>query len=121
MKKILFVDDEKNIRDLYSLYFKNKYETEFAVDGNDALNKLKSSKIDLIVLDLMMPNLDGFNFAKVVRRDPDYYFIPIIAVTAKVDHKSMREAKKSGINMFLTKPLELEELEEHIEYYLNKG
>lgn len=118
MKTVLFVDDDKNIRDIYRLYFKDKYNCLFAKDGNEGLKILEKNDANLIILDLMMLNMNGYNFAKSLRFKPKYYFLPIIAVTAKVDPKSIKEAKQAGINMFITKPFQLEVLEEHINHFL---
>lgn len=120
LKTILFIDDDKNIREIFKLYFNSKYNCLFAKDGQEGLSLISRNNVDLIILDLMMANLDGFNFAKTIRFKPEYYFLPIIAVTAKVDIKSIKDAKQAGINMFIAKPFQLEVLEEHINFFLEK-
>ena len=83
-KTILIVDDEKDIRELleYNLN-KNNYNTITAIDGLDALIKV-NSKIDLILLDVMMPNLDGYQTCQKIRNNLTTKNIPIIFLTAKI-------------------------------------
>ena len=81
MNKILVVDDDPNIRELIRLILKKEgFDVLDAEDGKDALEKLENSKTDLIVLDIMMPNMDGWEFCREVRSFCD---MPILMLTAK--------------------------------------
>ena len=82
-KKILIVDDEKNIVDILNHNLKREgYETVQAYDGEEAVEKTKSEKPDLVLLDVMLPKMDGFSVCKTIRQTSN---IPIIMVTAKED------------------------------------
>ena len=83
MKKILVIDDEENIRELIKFNLETAgYSVELAADGQTGLDKLDSS-IDLIVLDLMLPVLDGLTVCRKIRSDAQYMNVPIIMLTAR--------------------------------------
>ena len=82
-KTILLVDDHQEILDFMSEDLSDFYQVETAKDGLIALAILEQRQVDLIVSDLMMPNLDGFQFCVFVKRNPDYKHIPFIMLTAK--------------------------------------
>jgi two-component system, OmpR family, response regulator len=109
MNKILVVDDDAYIRELVSTLLRNEnFDVCEAVDGRDALQKLGEEKIDLCILDIMMPNMDGFDFCKYVRR---YYMdMPILMLTAKGDISQKVKGFELGADDYLTKPFEAPEL-----------
>ncbi len=109
--KILIVDDEdKNFR-LISAILKNlSCVFETAKHGRDAVLKTVSFNPDLIFLDIMMPELDGYAVCKMLKDNPDTRNIPIIVVTALDDKASKLKALEAGANDFLTKPLESTEV-----------
>ena len=105
---ILIVDDEEDIVDLvqYNLK-KEKYDTVVASNGAEGLLKAQSTLPDLIVLDIMMPIMDGFEASKEIRKDPRLATVPILMLTAKdgeVDHVAGLD---SGADIYLTKPISI--------------
>jgi CheY-like chemotaxis protein len=103
-KNILIVDDEKNIRDLLKQELEYVgYNTIEAVDGIDAIEKIKKNNIDLIILDVMMPELNGFDVASTLRSDPATISIPIIILTIVEDQKRGLEI---GVDDYQHKPIQ---------------
>jgi putative two-component system response regulator len=110
LKRILIVDDEKlNQEVLEGMVESLGYTYETAQDGTEALAKLKLG-IDLVLLDVMMPRIDGFEVVRRIREDPEYSHIPIIMVTALTDKESRLRAAEVGANDFITKPIDKTEL-----------
>ncbi|MGB8451503.1 MAG: response regulator transcription factor [Anaerocolumna sp.] len=109
MNKILVVDDDVNIRKLVGTILRDVgFDVCEAADGRDALLKLDENKIDLCVVDIMMPHMDGFDFCRNAR---DYYVdMPILMLTAKSEIGSKIESYGLGADDYLTKPFEAEEL-----------
>lgn len=108
MKKILIVDDEKDIRELLKVRFESSgFMCLTAKDGHEAIEIAKSQHPSVIILDLMMPNLDGFQTHKILKADIDTKTIPIIAYTAQ----NPEEVSKKGIESldivdFVLKPFD---------------
>lgn len=101
-KNILIVDDELSIRKLLGVYLsKENYNVDYAVNGVDALNKLKLNEFDLIILDIMMPVMDGFEALKLIRKE---YDIPIIMLSAKEEEEDKLLAFGFGVDNYETKP-----------------
>ena len=108
MNKILVVDDDAYIRELVGTVLKKEgFDVAWAEDGRDALNKLGEEKVDLCILDIMMPNMDGFEFCRSVRR---YYDFPILMLTAKAETSQKVKGFELGADDYLTKPFETDEL-----------
>ncbi len=109
MLKILIVDDEINIRNLFKIRLENVgYEVYTAKDGLEALDVVYDNIIDMCIVDVMMPNLDGNSFVKKIRSEN--FNMPIIMVTAKGELDDKIEAFDSGIDDYMTKPIEFDEL-----------
>ncbi len=107
-EKILVVDDNDEIRDIVSLYLKNSnFEVFEAKNGKDALNFLKNNKISLMILDIMMPELDGIGVLKAIGNDRDF---PIIFLSAKSSVKDKIEGLYLGADDYLAKPFDPGEL-----------
>jgi len=105
---ILVVDDEKNIVELAKLYLeKEGYHVEDAYDGTEALAKMKSVQPDLVVLDLMLPEIDGWEVCRRVRGESD---VPIIMLTARDDDVDKIVGLEMGADDYLTKPFNPREL-----------
>lgn len=118
MNKIMVVDDDANIRELIRLILiKEGFEVLEANDGVDALAKLEKSKVDLIVLDIMMPNMDGWEFCTEVRSFCD---LPILMLTAKGETSQKLKGFKLGADYYLTKPFEPEELTARVKALLKR-
>lgn len=109
MNDILIVDDNENIRKLIEIYLKREgFKTIHAGNGEEALAIIESQKIDLIVLDIMMPVMDGYELTKILR---EYgYMIPIVMVTAKDTYPDKKQGFDLGIDDYVTKPIDMEEL-----------
>jgi two-component system chemotaxis response regulator CheY len=104
MPTILLVDDEKACRHPLSRLLQIEgYEITQAEDGLEALQRLDEQKTDLILLDLLMPRMDGVGFLERMRADPRYRDIPVFLVTANHDPKMLDRAKAQGIQEYLFK------------------
>lgn len=109
LNKVLVIDDDDYIRELICEVLKNDGFTVYeAVNGRDAFQKLGEKKIDLCVLDIMMPQMDGYEFCKQVRRY--YEDMPILMLTAKSELSQKVKGFELGADDYLTKPFEVDEL-----------
>jgi putative two-component system response regulator len=109
-QRILVVDDDPEVRKAHARIVKALgYEVETAADGLEALAML-SLDVDMIVLDGEMPNIDGFEVAKRVRENPQHAHLPIVMVTGLTRTEDRRRAMQIGINDFITKPVDAEDL-----------
>lgn len=109
--KILIVDDEEqNIRLMSSLLEAMEYKTEAASNGEEAIKKIRECKPDLVLLDIMMPGMDGFEVCTKIKESPDIQHIPVVMVTALADRNSKLKGLDVGANDFLTKPIDRSEL-----------
>lgn len=109
--KILIVDDEEKNLKLMGIMLKNYgYSHETAKNGIEALEKMKEFSPDLIFLDIMMPEMDGYEVCRRLKGDPSTRNIPIVMVTALADEESKIKGLESGANDFLTKPINSSEL-----------
>jgi two-component system alkaline phosphatase synthesis response regulator PhoP/two-component system response regulator VicR len=103
--KVLVCDDERHIVRLIQVHMeKAGYTVVTAYDGKDGLEKIRAEKPDLVVLDVMMPYMDGFEVLKNLRREPDTENLPVIMLTAKAQDKDVFEGYHYGADMYLTKP-----------------
>lgn len=110
-KKILAVDDERHIVRLVEVNLQRAgYEVVTAFDGREALEKVKSENPDLVVLDVMMPYMDGFEVLKHLKADPATADIPVIMLTAKAQDADVFRGWQSGVDCYLTKPFNPMEL-----------
>ena len=109
MFKILVVEDDKELnRTVYSFLNESGYEAIGSLDANDAYNVMYNNTFDLIVSDIMMPGIDGFEFAKNVRELNED--IPILFMTARDDFASKQRGYRIGIDDYMVKPIDLDEL-----------
>ncbi|MEE4213416.1 MAG: response regulator [Bacteroidales bacterium] len=106
-KKILVVDDSNtNIVLLESLLERNGYTVFTAGSGRQGLDSMRNMLPDLIVLDLKMPDLGGFEFLEVLRENDDWMDIPVVILSAVSDSDSIKKAMELGATDYLTKPLD---------------
>ena len=111
MPRVLVVDDEVNIVRLIQINLqRHGYEVETANNGAEALAKIRDSRPDLLVSDVMMPEMDGFELLANVRRDPALSDLPVIMLTAKAQDADVMSGYKHGADMYLTKPFNPAEL-----------
>jgi two-component system, sensor histidine kinase and response regulator len=117
--KILVVDDNaKNIQVLANSLSEKNYDIEYALSGSDALNLIASENFDLILLDIMMPEMDGFEVCKRIKKDANNNEIPIIFLTAKTDIDSIEKAFKYGGLDYISKPFNSQELLARVKTHL---
>ena len=110
-KKILVADDEENIVFLIKRrLIKSGYEVVEANNGVDAVALAKQQRPDLIILDVMMPQMDGLQVCQVLKSDPKYQAIKIILLTARDQQKDKDLGKEVGADDYVTKPFEPDEL-----------
>ena len=103
--KILVCDDERHIVRLIQVNLERQgYQVVTAYDGKEGLEKIRAEKPDLVVLDVMMPYMDGFEVLKNLRREPETEALPVIMLTAKAQDKDVFEGYHYGADMYLTKP-----------------
>lgn len=120
-KKILIVDDEQDI--VESLQFVLEaagFECHCAYNGEDGLNLAREILPDLIILDVMMPKINGFKICRLLKYDSKYRNIPILMVTARSQMEDQQIGQETGVDEYITKPFELDEIVEKVKGYLNK-
>ena len=120
MFKILVVEDDKDLnRIMCSFLGRNGFETVGALNANEAYDEMYGQMFDLIISDIMMPGIDGYEFAKTVRELNQE--IPILFVTARDDFESKRKGFRAGIDDYMVKPVDLEELVLRIEALMRRS
>ncbi len=108
---IMLVDDEPNLRELLRQMLElGGFDVVEAEDGLEALEKLEKVAPDVMILDVMMPNLDGVSLCKRLRADATFAGLPIIMVSGKTQHRAVQEGLAAGANQYLCKPITVEEL-----------
>lgn len=122
MPKIMIVEDDKEYLILYREYLTLVgYETITEIQSSKAIEVAHATKPDLFILDLMMPEPDGFKLTRMLRTDPEFRRTPIIIITALNDLDSKLVALGSGANDYLTKPFHIEDLKARIDALLEKA
>ncbi len=120
MFNILVVEDDKNLRKLITTYLqRNKYNTYEATNGEEALNVLDQSYIDLIVSDIMMPKMDGYELIKSLREAK--YDVPILIITAKSEIEDKKEGFLLGADDYMVKPIDIEEMLLRVQVLLRRS
>jgi len=119
MATILIVEDDKNIRALTKARLKSFHTIIEAADGEEAIDVFYKQHIDLIVSDVMMPNIDGYELVRTLR---EYnHNVPVILLTAKTSFEDKREGFSTGIDDYMTKPVDYEELLWRIDALLRRA
>jgi DNA-binding response OmpR family regulator len=119
-KKILVVEDDVDTARLLKETFKETgYEIITVYTGVDILRIIRLNQPDLILLDIMLPEKDGFEVCREVRADKDSKKIPVVVVSAKVFPSDIEEGMKSGADEYITKPFDPYELVEKVKKYFN--
>lgn len=118
MTRILVVDDEKNICELLGLYLrKDNYEVDFAYDGNMALEKFKTFEPDMVLLDIMLPGMDGWEVCREIRKTSS---VPIIMISAKGETFDKVLGLELGADDYVTKPFDTKEVLARIKSVLRR-
>jgi len=110
-RKFLVVDDSASMRQLVSFTIKDAgYDVSVAENGKDALAKLSNGKVDMVITDLNMPDMDGIELIKKLRAMPDYKFTPIIMLTTESQELKKQEGRQAGASGWIVKPFSPEQL-----------
>ena len=119
MFNVLIVDDDKNIRfALKELLDANGYNVFTAIDGEDAFEKIVSEHVDIVIVDIMMPKLDGYEFTKELRKINAE--LPVLMISAKQLPEDRKQGFIAGIDDFMSKPLDADELLLHVKALLRR-
>lgn len=121
MKKIILIaDDSPTIRKFVSFSLTMQgFEVIPACDGMEAMEKLPAHKVDLVITDLNMPNLDGFELIKCIRGNDDYKDIPIIVLSSLSGSEEIEKGMSCGANSYLVKPFDPKRIQYEVAKYLN--
>ncbi len=118
-KRILIVDDQKKLVELVRFKLeKEGFECLAASDGEEGLEMAKKENPDLILMDVMMPKINGFQVCRLLKSDENYKHIPIIMLSAKDQESDKFWGKESGADDYMTKPFDLEKLFQKVHEYL---
>ncbi|MEI8396771.1 MAG: response regulator [Rhodospirillaceae bacterium] len=110
-KRILTADDSASVRQMVTFTLESAgYEVDAAVDGQDALNKLKAKPADMVVTDLNMPNLNGIELIKAIRALPGFKFLPIVLLTTESEESKKQEGRNAGATGWIVKPFKQDQL-----------
>ncbi len=121
-QSVLIVDDEPMARTLLRLMLvRAGFNVSEAEDGFDALDKVRKNRPDVILLDVMMPGMDGFSVCERLRNDAETAALPIIMLSAKTDLASINRGLRVGATVYLTKPISPEDLTRHVHEVLENG
>lgn len=122
MKKILVIEDNREVREnLCEILELTDYDVVCAVNGKEGVEVVKEKHPDLIICDVMMPQLDGYGVLKILNNDPETFDIPFIFLTAKVEQSDLRKGMGLGADDYITKPFDHTELLEAVEMRLEKS
>ncbi len=120
-KKLLIVDDEKDLVETLTFRLEaNGYEVIKAYDGQEGLDKAKKEKPDLIILDLMLPKMDGYKVCGLLKADSRYNKIPIVLFTARAQESDKKMGEDVGADAYITKPFEPQVLLDKIKELIGK-
>ncbi len=114
-KIILLADDSEMVRNFHSYILKNAgYKIIAAIDGADALEKLLMNPVDLVATDINMPNMNGYELVKRIRKMDDYEDIPIIIISTESEAQDKQKGYDAGANVYIIKPTPPEQLVESV-------
>ena len=109
--RVLIVDDEKPISILLAQTFEQEgYEVVNAYDGIECMNRMAAFQPDVVIMDIMMPKLDGVDTTRLIRRNRSYGDTIVVALSAKSDEETRRRMKEAGANLFMRKPFVIAKL-----------
>ena len=120
-KKILIVDDDPALITLFQTVLKESYDIILAYNGKEALDKVNVQAPDLVLMDIMMPVMDGLEALTKIKENPATSTIPVILLTAKAQPKDVLEGYNQGADYYITKPFTTKELVNGINLCLGKG
>ncbi len=110
-KRVLIVDDSVSMRQMVSFTLRDAgYEIVEATNGRDALNKINGVKIDMVITDLNMPEMDGIEFIRQLRARAEMRFTPVVMLTTESQEAKKQEGKRAGASGWIVKPFTPEQL-----------
>ncbi len=113
---ILVVDDDPNSLDIVRTYLEARgYKVATALDGKEALSRLEEVQPAIVLLDVMMPGMDGWEVARVIKNHPLFSSVRVVMLTARSDFADKHEGLRAGADDYLVKPIRLEELGQRVE------
>ena len=122
MKKILIVDDNADMRELITLWLRaNGFRAITAKNGCEAIDKAVSEKPDLVLLDIMMPVMDGRETVRILRSQPETKDIPVVAATALTSSSDLESCLEAGCDDYIVKPFTYDGLEEKLRFFIAQG
>ncbi len=122
MKKVLIVDDEQDIVESLKFILEvSGYTCYCAYNGEDGLRLAKELMPDLIILDVMMPKINGYKISRLLKYDNKYKDIPIIMLTARSQTEDKLIGEETGVNEYMTKPFELDQVVKKVEEYIGSA
>jgi len=111
LKRIMTVEDSTSLREMVSFTLQDAgYDVVEAEDGQDALDKLAVSGVDMVLTDMNMPNMNGVELTKSIRLDPSFKFIPVVFLTTESQLQKKQAAKNAGATGWIVKPFKPEQL-----------
>ena len=119
MKKILIVDDEEDIIEILQFVLEAQgYECITAMDGEEGLRLAKEILPDLIILDVMMPKINGYKISRLLKYDAKYKNIPILMITARSQEEDKNIGEETGVDEYITKPFQVDYVLQKVKNYL---
>lgn len=118
--RILVVDDESDHRSILAYVLEKHYDVITAENGQDAVNKLNRAEPDLILADIKMPNLNGYELAEYLRDHPRFNSIPLIFLSAMDYSNAIRAGYQKGASFYMTKPIDPSRLLRNLDYEVKK-
>ncbi len=117
--RILYIEDNSDNRNLIRRVLEwEGYEVIEARDGTEALARLETETVDLALLDINMPDIDGYTLTSTIRSDPRFSHLPIVAVTANVMRGDRERSLQAGCDGYIQKPIDIDTFSEQIERFL---
>jgi DNA-binding response OmpR family regulator len=116
--KLLIVEDTIDLSDILTEHFSRHFKVSHAPNGVEALKIVKEEEPDIIVSDIMMPEMNGIDFCRMIKQDEATSHIAVILLTAKTLHEDRIEGLKAGAEAYITKPFDLAELDLHVRNFL---
>ena len=121
-KTFLIVDDSASMRQLVAFTIKDAgYDVLLAENGRDALEKMSRTKIDMVITDLNMPEMDGITFIRELRGKADYKFVPIVMLTTESQEAKKQEGRAAGASGWIVKPFSPSQLMDVVKKFVKEG
>ncbi len=121
-KSLLIVDDEKDLTYILQKFFSYKgYDTDVAYTGEEAIEKIENKRFDLIILDIMLPGMDGYEVCKRIKIDRRFNLIPVLMLTVKDTEEDKLRGFRTGADGYIAKPFDIDELDKYVKEIIEKN